>query len=455
MASKRPDFDLIVIGSGAGGGVGANYAASRGKKVAIFEREAIGGECPNWGCVPTKALLHAADTYESAMEAAQYGIHTGEVKYDYQQVKKWKDLVVSRTGTAEGAKVFTDEGIKYFTGEARFVSPHEVEISGSRLKARHFLIATGSEVFIPPIPGLAEAGYITFREAVDFFKLPKSIFVLGGGAIGCEFAQLFSTFGVKIHIADITPRLLAREDIDIGDLVGALFSSRGIEVLTESAVVGVEKKGGSRIVHYEHKGQRHSVKVDEVLVATGKRPVTNIGLEAAGVKYSRAGITVNRQMQTSQPHIYAAGDCVGPFLFTHTAAYQSKIAAHNMFSRRKLRTGYGAIPRAIFVKPEVAAVGLSEQDAKGQHIRYRVGAAPINILGRANTANELNGFVKVLVDSSGVIIGASIVSPRAGEMIHQLALAIKLKATAREVAEMVHAFPTFSEAIKFACAQVA
>lgn len=451
---KRKDFDLIVIGSGAGGGVGASLAASRGKRVAMFEKEAVGGECPNFACVPTKALLHAAENYDIAKNSSQYGVRAKEVSFDYREVKKWKDLVVSRTGTAEGSQAFTSEGIKFFQGEARFISPHTIVAGGREYSAKRFLIGTGSYVFIPPIPGLESGDYITYREAVDFFRPPKSIFILGGGAIGCEFAQIFSTFGSKVHIAESLPRLLGREDKEVGELVGALFQDRGVNVLTGATVTKVVKRSGGKEVHYQSHGKDHSVTVDEVLVATGKRPVVNLDLEKAGVRYDKGGIKVNQYLQTTQPHIYAAGDVVGPYLFTHTAEHQSAIAAHNAFSRKKLKPNYLGIARCVFTIPEVASVGLSEDQAREKGIRVRVGAAPIMITGRANTSNENNGFVKVLTDEKGTLIGGSIVSPRAGEMIHELALAIHLRVKASTIADMVHAFPTYSEAIKFACASV-
>ncbi|MBW3538564.1 NAD(P)/FAD-dependent oxidoreductase [Candidatus Parcubacteria bacterium] len=451
---KRPDFDLIVLGSGSGGAVGASLAAAKGKRVAMFEREAVvGGECPNWACVPTKALLHAAHIYETVSGAAQYGV-TAEPRLNYKKVKAWKDLVVSRTGTAEGKKMFAEEGISVIRGDAKFTGPQQVTANGQTYSAKHFLIATGTTNLIPPIPGLKTAGFITFREAIDLTAPPKSLFIIGGGPIGCEFAQLFMSFGTKVHIADAMPRLLGREDADVGALVGALFDSQGVQVLTDCRVTKVEKKGRKKAVQYQTGGRKHSVEVDEVLVAAGKLPLTDIGLEQAGVKYGRAGIVTSPQLQTSAAHIYAAGDVVGPYQFTHTAAYQSRIAAHNMFSRRKLRVDYTSLPRVVFVRPEAASVGLNPEEAATRGIKIKTGAAPISMLGRANTSNDAQGFVKVITDTKGVLIGASIVAPRAGEMIHELALAIKLKATAAQVAEQIHAFPTFSEAIKIACAAV-
>ena len=448
-------FDLIAIGSGGGGSTGAHYASTvLKKKVAIVEKSTIGGECPNFACVPTKALLHAADLYETVLRARDYGIDTGRVTVDYAAVKRWKDLVVSRTDTQHGQQVFKSEHIKLIKGEARFLSPHEIIVGNEQYKAHRFLIATGSTVAVPPILGLKEAGYITFQEAVDFEKLPASIFILGGGPVGCEFAQIFSSFDVKVFVADLLPRLLAREDHEVSEFVEALFQGKGLTILTNTAVAEVEKNHHEKIVHYTTNGQRHQATVEEILIAAGKIPATNLDLEKAGVQYDKHGIGVNHFLQTSQPHIYAAGDVVGPYLFTHTAEYQSYLAARNAFSYAKVKADYRVVPRCTFLSPEVASVGMTEEEAKEKKIPIKKGVTPIAVLGRANTENTPDGFVKVLTDRNEVILGAAVVSPRAGEVIHELALAVKLRAKASDLASMIHAYPTYSEAVKIACGQL-
>lgn len=450
---KKYDYDLIVIGSGSGGSVGAHYASSLGKKVAIFEKDAIGGECPNFACVPTKALLHAAHVYETVQESHLFGTSVKGVSLNYPHIKKWKDLAVSRTGASEGVKSFEQDKIHVIKHKAHFVSPYEVEAGDKKYSSHKFIISSGSDVFIPDILGLKEVGYITFRQAIDLTKLPESIFIVGGGAVACEFAQIFSSFGSKVTIA-ARSSLLSNEDKEVSDLVQALFENRGITVLTGVTVSRVEKKGDKKVVYYKYGGQEQSTIVDEILVATGKTPVVDIGLEKAQVKYDRSGIKVNSYLQTSNKHIFAAGDVVGPYLFTHAAYYQSYIAAHNAFSYMKKRVNYTAVPRCVFISPEVASVGMNEEIAKVKGIKFKKGIAAIAILGRANTSNELDGFVKVLTNHEGVIIGASIIAPAAGEMIHELALAVQLKIKAEVIANMIHAYPTFSEGIKIACSNL-
>lgn len=448
------DYDLIIIGSGSGGGVAATMAARAGKKVAIFEGDTIGGECPNYGCVPTKALLHSAEIYETGNDGADYGIK-GKLLYDYAKVKEWKDLAVYRTGTAHGKETFKGMGIDVISSKAYFISSHEITTGRKRYTARKFLIATGTKNFVPPIKGLEEAGYITYREAIDLNTPPKSLFVIGGGAIGCEFTQLFNIFGAKVHIAEFAPRLLAREDEEVGELVDKVFTKRGIKVHTATKVVEVTTSGKHKIVHFENESGHHTAKVEEVLLATGKVANVDLGLDNAGVEYTKRNIITDDTMQTTAKHIYAAGDVVGPFMFTHTASYQSRIAAHNILHKDKLRARYHAIPRCTFISPEVASVGMSEQDVIEKGTPYKVGTAPISIIGRANTSNKMEGFVKVIANkNTGVLLGASIAAPRAGEMIHELTLAINHKMKAEHIESTVHAFPTWSEAIRIACAKI-
>lgn len=452
------DYDLIILGSGAGGGVTAHIAARQGKKVAIIEDDAVGGECPNFGCVPTKALLQAAEYYRSAQKAKRFGIRVSTLNFNYATVKKWKDEAVARTGVIEGDRAYAAEGIAVIKSHAHFISPNEVSTGQRRLSAPKFLIATGTKNFIPPIEGLEQTGYLTYRDAIDLTKPLKSVFVIGGGAIGCEFAELFASFGSKVTIAEFAPHLLPKEDGEVGELIAAVFEHNlGVDVRTGAEVVSVQQKAGKKLVHYKQGGQVHMARVDEILVATGKVANTDLGLENAGVKYDRRSIEVNPFMQTSAKHIFAAGDVVGPYMFTHMASYQSRIAAHNLFAPRKewVKADYHAVPRCVFVTPEAASVGLTEEEIKQKGWKYQVGTAPVSVIGRANTTDEDIGFVKVMAsEPGGVLLGASIVSPRAGEMIHELTLAIQNRLTAQNVVDTIHAFPTWSEAVRIACAKV-
>lgn len=449
-----PDYDVIIIGTGSGGGVAAHELHKKGKKVAVVEQEKMGGECPNYGCIPTKALLQAAETLETIERADKFGIEVGKATVNYPALKAWKDKAVWNTGTHAGEQNYREDGIVVIKGHAHFIDPWTVSVHGKRYTAHKFLIATGTHDLVPPITGLKEAGYIGYRDALDFEKPPKSIFIIGGGAIGCEFAEIFSTFGIQVHIAEFAERLLAKEDAEIGELVQALFESKGVSVHVDSKVVKVEKKGSQKIVSVETYGKVHKVTVDEVMLAAGKLPNTDLGLENAGVSYDRHGINVNGEMQTNVPHIWAAGDVTGGYMFTHVATYQSRIAAQNMSSNLKHVADYRAVPRCVFLSPEVAAVGATEAELKAKKIRYQVAAVPISILGRANTSQQDTGFVKILADKKGVVLGGSIVAPRAGEMVHELTVAIQYRMKASKLAYTIHAFPTWNMAIRSAAAKI-
>ena len=449
------DYDLIVIGSGSGGGVAAHIVNRKGKKVAIVEDDTIGGECPNYGCVPTKALLQAAEVYEEAKEGKKFGVRAPTVSFNMTSIKKWKDLAVYRTGTSIGDKAYEAEGIHVIKGRAHFVGKHEISVGRKRYTAAKFLVATGNRNFVPPIPGLEDAGYITHREAIELTRLPKSLFVIGGGAIGCEFAQFFSALGSKVHIAERSPRLLSKEDAEIGASVATVFGDRyNISVYTGASVTKVGKAGNKKVVHVDDGNTTHVIKVDEVLLAAGMLANVDLGLENAGVKYTPRNIIVNNEMRTTAKHVWAAGDVAGPYMFTHMATYQSRLAAHNMFHRTKVVARYHAVPRCVFVFPEIASAGLTEAEAREKYKDIKIGLAPISIIGRSHTSDERTGFVKVMATAKGRIIGASIIAPRAGEMIHELTLAINVGLKAEDVAATIHAFPTWSEAVRIACAKI-
>ena len=451
---RNHDYDVIIIGSGAGGGVAAHILNSAGKKVAIVEHEHIGGECPNWGCVPTKALLQSAETYHSAKNADQFGVKVSKASVDLSKVKQWKDLAVKRTGTFLGDKAFTKDGIDVINGTAHFLDKHTINVGKQRYSAKNFVIASGAHNFIPPIEGLDRIGFITHREAGDQTKPIGSLLVIGGGPIGCEFSQYFSTIGTKVTIAEFAPRLIAREDPLAGQMLEEVFKAKGVNVLTGAQVLSVRKLKDKKVVTYLKDDKKHRISVDEILLAAGMRPNTDIGLENAGVDYDKRGIKAKPTMQTTANNIYTAGDVTGPYAFTHMASYQSRIAAHNILHRTKVVAKYHAVPRVVFTEPEIASVGISEEQAKDQGLKTKPATVPTSILGRANTTNQMTGYVKVITSHTGVLLGAVIMAPRAGEMIHELTLAVNLGLKADKVAETIHAFPTWSEAVRIACAKV-
>lgn len=449
------DYDLIVIGSGAGGAVAADIAASQGKRVAIVENDRMGGCAANWGCVPSKAMLEAAKTYERSKSSAAFGIRAGMAGFNYPCVLAWKDKAVARTGAENSSRYYQSRGIGLYHGQAHFISPHEITINRRHLSAEHFLIATGShwreiDVTIPESVTVLDA-----QAALELKRPPKHLFIIGGGATGVEFAELFATFGSKVYIAELAPRLLPREDQEVSELVEAVLAKRrGVQVLTKTKVVSVEKDGLQPRVTFLRGGAQHSVRVDHILVVAGKLPSTDIGLENAGVEYDTSGIHVNEHLQTNVKHIYAVGDVLGRQMYTHTAMYESRIAAHNMFNKQKIAPEYHAVPRVTFLSPEVASVGMSEEQCLKRDMTIKTSIVPISVIARANVSNAMDGFIKVIADKKGVLIGATVVSQNAGEVIHELSLAIHHRMTAAQVASTLHAFPTWSEAVRVACEKI-
>lgn len=456
--AKKPkfDFDLIVIGTGAGGSAAATIAAREGLRVAVVEADTFGGDSPNWSDVPTKALLHAAQLYDEARHGARFGLRSSAMSYNYPSIRAWKELAVRRTGAGGNRKYYENEGIATFHGQAHFLSPNEISVSRRHISAEHFLVATGSEWTLPDIQGLDLVNYLTPRTILEAIRPPKTLYIIGGGSIGVEIAQLMAIFGTKVYIADIAGRLLPHEDEDVGKLMEHLLSTqKGTTVLTQTRTLAVEKENIAKRVTYTRGGVEHSVRVDEVLVAAGRMPAVDLGLENAGIVYTPKGIDVNEHLQTSAKHIYAAGDVLGRSnSFTHTALLESRIAAHNILHKNKATPDYTASPRLTFTFPGIASVGLGENECLKRDLQVKVGISPLNIIARSNTSDFRDGFVKIIADKKGTIIGTTVVAPHAAEIIHELALAVRYELTAAEVANTPHAFLSWSEAVRVAASRI-
>lgn len=456
MAKKHNfDYDLIVIGSGAGGSAAATIAAREGKKVAIIESDTFGGDSPNWSDVPTKALLHAAQLYDEARHGARFGLRSTTLGYNYPSLRAWKDLAVKRTGAAGNRKFYESQGIDTFAGHAHFLSPSEISVNRKHLSAAHFLVATGSHWVAPQIPGLDKIPYLTPRTVLESIKPPKSIYIIGGGTIGVEIAQLLAIFGTKVYLAEVAVRILPKEEEEVGELMERLLHEhKGVTSLTQTRTLAVAKDGLGYRVTFLRGGAEKSVRVDEVLVATGRTPNLDLGLENASITYDPTGITTNEHLQTSARHIYAAGDVLGHSSHTHTALLESRVAAHNLFSKSQITPDYTASPRLTFTFPGVATVGFTEDDCIKHDLHINTSLAPLNIIARSNTSDFRDGFVKLITDKKGTLIGATVVAPHAAEIIHELAIAIKHGLTARDVANTPHAFLSWSEAVRVAASKL-
>ncbi|MCB9820252.1 NAD(P)/FAD-dependent oxidoreductase [Candidatus Nomurabacteria bacterium] len=456
MARKPQfDYDLIVIGSGAAGSPAATIATQNGKKVAIVEKDIFGGESPNWGDIPVKSLLHATHLYSEAKDGARFGIRSSTIGYNFMSLKAWKDLAIKRTGAGNNRRYYEKQGISTYASTAHFLSPHEIAINRRHLTAANFLIAAGSYWETPDIVGLKNIPFYTPRDILDITRPPKSLLILGGDSAAVEYAQLFAAFGTKVYIVERAGRLLPNEDSEAGETLSYILKrKKGVEILTETRILSVEKNGTLKKIIYLRGGQEKSLKVDEILVTTGRTPSVDIGLENASVRYTPKGVEVNEFLQTSTKHIFAAGDVLGAKKQTQTALIESRIAANNIFNKQKVAPDYNSVPNITFTNPGVASVGLSEDDCLKRDLDINTAIAPLNIIARSNTSDFRDGFVKIIADRHGVILGATVVAPHAGEIIHELALAVKYGMTAGELAVTPHAFLSWSEAVRVAASRL-
>lgn len=457
MAKPKYDYDLIVIGSGASGSVAADIVANAKWRVAIVEDATFGGEAANWGSVPLKALLRAAEVYnESKTQGPVMGLRSGAIGYNYPSIRAYKDTVLRKSGAANLESYYEKKGIAVLKGHAHFISAHEITIERHHVSAAHFLVATGSSPATGKVLGLDTVPYLTPRTALDVIRPPKTLFVIGGGATGCEFASLFSAFGSKVYVADEASRLLPKEDQEVSEAIDQVFrQQRGMSIFTHTKVIRIARDGITTTVTYLVGSDEHTIKVDQVLLAAGQEPMVDLGLENAGIEYSKNGVKVDEYLETTGKHIYAAGNVLGRHLYTHTGVYEGRIVANNLLHpKQRLTPDYTAVPHVTFVSPEVASTGLSEANCLKRDLPIKTAVAPLNIIARATIDNVSQGFVKVITDKKGVILGGSVVAPHAGEIIQELTLAVQYEMTAAEVARTLHAFPSWSEAVRVACAKI-
>jgi dihydrolipoamide dehydrogenase len=453
MATKT--FDAVVIGAGPGGYVAAIRLAQLGKKTALVEKEYLGGVCLNWGCIPSKALIAAANLVEDLKHAADRGI-TAEPKVDIEKLRQFKNDVVKKLVGGVGM-LEKGNSVEVVRGTAQFVSPNALEVDGggekTRVEAQAFIVATGARPV--QIPGFDFDGKDVWsaREAVDLPDLPKRLVVIGGGIIGMELGTVYAKLGSKVTIVEALPQILTGIDPDAVRLVQKGLRQREGTVHVSAKAKGLDRKDGALVVRIEVDGKDQDVPCDKVLVAVGFRPNSQgIGLEKVGVRIGPKGfVEVNDRMQTSVPSIYCIGDLAGPPLLAHKASKEGEIAAEVIAGKKSLRD-WVAMPSAIFTDPEIAAVGLNEEEAKKQGYDPITGKFPFAALGRAIAIDHTEGFVKVVGDrQSKLLLGATIVGPEASDLIAEGALALEMGAYIEDVALTVHAHPTLPEAFMEAC----
>ncbi|OYW84982.1 hypothetical protein B7Z17_03120 [Candidatus Saccharibacteria bacterium 32-49-10] len=367
----------------------------------------------------------------------------------------WRDTVVKRTGAAGNRRYYEKQNIDVYSGNAHFLSPNEISVNRKHLSARKFLIATGADWQVPEIPGIQETPYLTPKNVLSLTRPPKSLFIIGSSPAAIEIASLMSIFGTKVYLSDTATRIMPGFDNDISNLVTEQFhKQRGMTILPATKVVSVQKDGLYKRVIYTRAGTERTVKVDALLVADSRTPGTDIGLENAGVKYGHTGITVGPNLQTSAKHIFAAGSCVHPGLATHDILAQSRIAAHNLLRNKHLEVDKHLHLEVIRSIPEIATVGLSEDDCLRRDLKVKTATVPITLVPRRNITDNRLGTVKLIIDRKGVLRGGTIVAPSASEMIHELTLAIHHGMTADDIFNTPHEFTSWSEAIRIAASKL-
>lgn len=447
---QKFDYNLVVLGAGSGGLVSSYIAAAVKAKVALIEKHKMGGDCLNTGCVPSKALLRSAKMLSYAKRAQEFGFENAEIDFDFARVMERVQQKIAQVEPHDSVERYTSLGVEVIEGEAKITSPWTVEVNGKTLTTQSIIIATGAAPFVPPIKGLDKIDYLTSDTLWGLRELPEKLVVLGGGPIGSEMAQAFARLGSHVTQVEMGPRIVGREDPEVGEFIQQKFIDEGIQVLTEHQAQEVCTESGRKWLVCEHRGEKVEVEFDQLLVAVGRRAnVTGFGLEELGVEISPRGtVATDPFLRTNFPNILCAGDVAGPYQFTHTAAHQAWYAAVNaLFGHLKsFKVDYRVIPWCTFTDAEVARVGLNETEAKQQKIPFEVTRYGIDDLDRAIADSEDHGWVKVLTKpGSDKILGVTIVGTHAGDLLAEYVLAMKYKLGLNKILGTIHTYPTLAE----------
>lgn len=447
-SNNKYDFDVAVIGGGSGGYAAARTTAAAGRKTVVIEGgKEVGGLCILRGCMPTKALLYAAEVMHLASHPEVWGIRS-EVNFDFTKVMARKDAMIKDFADYRAQQLNSGK-FEFIRAMARFVDPHTVELStGRKLTASHFIIATGSSVAPSPLPQLNEVGFLTSDTALELTRLPRSLVVLGGGAVALEFAQFFARFGVKVTLIQRSPHVLHEMDSDAATVVEEVFRREGITVYTSTKLTDARQLGNLKEVFFEHEGETKRVLAEDIFFALGRIPnVAPLALAKVGVQVEFGRIVSNKHMQTTVPHIYAAGDCTGLHEIVHIAIQQGEVAAQHIINSTTAKPmDYRLLTEVVFTDPQVAAVGLTEKSAHVRNIPYLTAKYPFNDHGKSLIMEARDGFVKLLAEpQTGEIIGGACVGPVGGELIHEIIAAMHKRMTVHELAAMPHYHPTLAE----------
>jgi pyruvate/2-oxoglutarate dehydrogenase complex dihydrolipoamide dehydrogenase (E3) component len=445
-------YNMVVIGAGTAGLVTAAGAAILGAKVALVERDLMGGDCLNFGCVPSKALMRSARAAAAVRDAGRFGVEVPMgVRVNFPAVMERMRKLRLELSPADSANRFRALGVDLFIGNGRFVAPDCVEVDGRRLKFKKAAIATGARAAALPIPGLAEAGYLTNETVFSLTELPRRIAVIGAGPIGCELAQMFARFGAQVTLLEVAPQILIREDRDAAERIGRSLVRDGVEIITGCKISGVESRANQKKLTTECDGIRREIAADEILLGVGRVPaVEGLNLEAARIEYDRQnGVKVDHHLRTTNPLVYAGGDVASPYKFTHLSDAHARIILRNALFFGRQRASQLTIPWCTYTDPEIAHVGLYEAEAKQRGIAVATYTQELAELDRAVLDGETDGFVKVHVrEGSDTIVGATIVASHAGEIISELTTAIKAGVGLGTLGDVIHPYPTQADAIR-------
>jgi dihydrolipoamide dehydrogenase len=441
-------YDMTIIGGGSGGLTAARLAASLGANVLLIDKERLGGDCLYTGCVPSKSLIHVARIVHQAKNAAKLGLVPANLEVDVAKINNHIQAVIGKV--AESEKVYT-EGVKVEFGGVSFKSATELTLNRETFSSRNTLISTGSRPLVPKFEGLEEAGYLTNEDVFHLMSLPSSLVIVGGGPIGVELGQAFRRLGTDVTIIEGLDRILPKEDSEVSDILTDVLRSEGIKVVTNAQFTNAKREGNKKIVEAKQGEQRLAIEADEILLTLGRQPnIEGLNLEAARIMYSNKGIKVNEYLQTSTPNIFAIGDVVGEYFFTHVAAYQAGIAVRNaLVPIGKKKVDYRVVPWCIFTDPEIARVGLTSDEAENLHKETRIVTFPVANIDRAQAENATTGFIKlVLAGKKEEIVGAHMVCAHAGELLGELALVVQHHLTINDILDTIHAYPTMDTGIQ-------
>jgi pyruvate/2-oxoglutarate dehydrogenase complex dihydrolipoamide dehydrogenase (E3) component len=442
------DYDICVIGAGSAGLVAATTANRLGAKTALVESNKIGGECLHSGCIPSKTFLHSTNLYHYTKKLEDYGLPICKNrKPDLLKIMKHVKSVVNSLYQNENAEVYKRMGIDVYLGKNHFVSKNKLSVNGQLIFSKYFVICTGSSPLIPPIEGLKTIPYLTNINFWDLKKLPRRTLVMGAGPIGLELGQALSRIGSIVYMTIRSNKILKKEDSEIAQKMKMILQNEGIKFLINSQINRFELKDSSIKVRYEKQGKKATLEVDALVIAIGREPnIAELKLENAGVEHNKKGILVDTELKTTTDNIYACGDVIGKYLFTHAASYYANIAVNNILKTKKIQINRGIMPWVTFTDPELAHVGLTEQEAKEKHEDIKILKVEMN-LGRFKTENA-KGFIKIILDKKDNIVGAHALGAHAGEYIQNLTLAMQHHITVNQIAETIYPFPTFSEIVK-------